>query len=67
MTKTRLLIILKKVTQMQRAQERNLASIAHYFTTGSGGSGFRMPHLTLEVSRENIVHDTGMTHRMTQQ
>merc|ERR1712062_61459 len=46
-----------QVTQMQRAQERNLASIAHFFTTGSGG-GFRMPHLTLEVSRENIVHDT---------
>ena len=48
-----------QVTNMQRAQERNLQSIAaHIF--GSGGTNhFRMPHLVLEVSRENIVHDTG--------
>lgn len=43
---------------MNQAQQRNTQDIVSHLMTG-GNPRLRMPHLILEVSRENIVHDTG--------
>ena len=45
-------------TNMNQAQQRNTQDIVSHLMTG-GNPRLRMPHLILEVSRENIVHDTG--------
>ena len=44
---------------MNQAQQRNTQDIVSHLMTG-GNPRLRMPHLILEVSRENIVHDTGI-------
>ena len=46
---------------MQVAQQRNAENImGQLFGGATGQPRFRLPHLVLEVSRENIVHDTGI-------
>ena len=39
------------------AQQQNIRDIANHVMGGQGGR-IRQPHLMLEVSRDNIVHDT---------
>ena len=46
-----------KVSNAQVAQQQNMRDIANHFMGGQGGR-IRQPHLMLEVSRDNIVHDT---------
>ena len=46
-----------KVSNAQVAQQQNIRDIANHFMGGQGGR-IRQPHLMLEVSRDNIVHDT---------
>ena len=59
-SKATLLRVESQITQVsnaQVAQQQNIRDIANHFMGGQGGR-LRQPHLTLEVSRDNIVHDT---------
>ena len=59
-SKATLLRVESQITQVsnaQVAQQQNIRDFANQFMGGQGGR-FRQPHLMLEVSRDNIVHDT---------